>query len=144
MKKIINGKLYNTDTAKKIAEWSTDLPLNDNAYYTETLYRKRTGEYFTYGEGGPASKYAESYMGSWIGGDAFTPLTPEQAEQEASEHLDAEEYEKIFGPVNEGEQLKDIHVQVSEKQYAELKEKASENGVSMREVVNQALNAFLE
>ena len=45
MKKIINGKTYNTETAKEISEWSEGV-YRDFTYIGETLYRKRTGEYF--------------------------------------------------------------------------------------------------
>ena len=59
MKKIINGKLYDTDTAKEMGTGCASCSPRDFHYYSETLYRKRTGEYFLYGEGGPASRYAE-------------------------------------------------------------------------------------
>lgn len=143
MKKIINGKLYNTDTAREVADWSPDIAKSDFNYYHETLYRKRTGEYFIYGEGGPASKYAKSAYGAWESGEDIIPLTQEQAEKEASDHLDADDYMGIFGPVSEGGSLRDVHIQVNEKQYAALKQQAAENGTSMREVINQALNEFL-
>lgn len=58
MKKIINNKLYNTDTANSLIYWYNDLPSNDGYYYAEELYIKKTGEYFLYGEGGALSPYA--------------------------------------------------------------------------------------
>ena len=59
MKKVINGKMYNTDTAKRMADWSYGYPGNFE-YYEEELYKKKTGEFFLYGEGGPRSKYSDS------------------------------------------------------------------------------------
>lgn len=44
-------------TARKIGEFSSDLPKSDFGYYKEALYKKETGEYFLVGEGGPESKY---------------------------------------------------------------------------------------
>ena len=41
MKKIINGKTYNTDTAKEVG--TSTFPDGNGG---RTLYRKRTGEYF--------------------------------------------------------------------------------------------------
>ena len=41
MKKIINGKTYNTETSKKVCGFE----LND---WTHELYQSKTGEYFTY------------------------------------------------------------------------------------------------
>lgn len=39
MRRIINGRAYDTDTAIKLAEWQSDVKF-------ETLYRKKNGEYF--------------------------------------------------------------------------------------------------
>ena len=48
MKKIINGKIYDTDTAKEIDSISHGDGPRDFRYYHEVLYRKRTGEYFLF------------------------------------------------------------------------------------------------
>ena len=60
MKQIINGKKYDTDTAKEIAHYCAPGSVQDFSYFEETLYRKKTGEYFLYGKGGPASRYSRS------------------------------------------------------------------------------------
>ena len=59
MKKIINGKMYNTETAKCLSEWCNG-HYGDLTYVEETLYRKRTGEYFLYGLSGAADKIADA------------------------------------------------------------------------------------
>ena len=59
MKKIINGKMYNTETAKEIGSWNNGRYRSDFYYVGETLYKKKTGELFVFGEGGAASRYAE-------------------------------------------------------------------------------------
>ena len=59
MKKIINGKMYNTETARKRGEYEYSNRRDFN-YVSEELFRKRTGEFFTAGEGGAASKYAQT------------------------------------------------------------------------------------
>lgn len=56
MKKIINKKTYDTETAKPVCVYSYVFA-GDFRKVTETLYRKKTGEYFLHGIGGPASKY---------------------------------------------------------------------------------------
>ena len=58
MKKIINGKLYDTSTAHLVGEWDNQLYGNPD-YAAESLYRKRTGEFFLHGEGGARSRYAQ-------------------------------------------------------------------------------------
>lgn len=52
MKKIINGKKYDTDTAKEVGYSNNGLLSTDIDYIEETLYQKKTGEFFLYGEGG--------------------------------------------------------------------------------------------
>ena len=100
MKKIINGKKYDTDTAKSMLSWSNDR--TDFSYCYEELYRKKTGEFFLYGHGGPMSKYTKSCGdNSWSGAEEIIPLTEAEARQWAEEHGDADEYEAIFGEVEE-------------------------------------------
>ena len=54
MKKIINGKTYNTETAKKLANWDNEIYGSFDSI-EETLYQKRTGEFFLAGEGGAST-----------------------------------------------------------------------------------------
>lgn len=102
MKKIINGKKYDTDTAKYLACGSGGGSASDFSHYAEELYIKKTGEYFLYGHGGPASKYAESCgQNSWCGGSDITPLTENSARVWAERYVSADTYEEIFGEVEE-------------------------------------------
>lgn len=102
MKKIINGKLYNTDTAEKIGEWSSNESRTSFYYFEEELYRKKTGEYFLYGYGHAASPYAERIDTNTTGaGERILPLTVKDAKEWAERKLDADEYMKIFGDVSE-------------------------------------------
>ena len=50
MKKIIKGKVYDTDTARELASWANGGNWRDFSHLEETLYRKKTGEYFLHGE----------------------------------------------------------------------------------------------
>ena len=71
MRKIINKKLYDTETAKYIAyKHVGDFGQPDG--YEEQLYVKKTGEYFLYGIGGPESKYSAP---------AVNPITARQAKE---------------------------------------------------------------
>lgn len=103
MKKIINNKLYNTDTANRLIYWYNDLPSNDIYYYAEELYIKKTGEYFLYGEGGARSPYGSydceercSYP-DW----SIIPLTEAKAKEWAVGHCSADKYMELFGAVAE-------------------------------------------
>ena len=102
MNSIINGKKYDTEPAKEIGCGSNNLSYRDFNWWTEVLYQKRTGEFFLYGEGGPASRYAGSADGhGWESGKKIIPLSEDKARKWAEEHLDVDEYEEIFGEVQE-------------------------------------------
>ena len=101
MKKIINGKTYNTETAKALCEWDNG-EYGNLTYLEETLYRKRTGEYFLYGLSGAAGKYAEQTgCNSWSGGDKVIPMTEKEAKFWMEENGTAEEYIAAFGEPEE-------------------------------------------
>lgn len=101
MKQIIKGKKYDTDTAELLGS-DSHLWRNDIDYWKEELYRKKTGEFFLYGEGGARSKYGiQSSTNSWSGDEKIIPLTEAEAKHWAENHLSVEEYEKIFGEVEE-------------------------------------------
>lgn len=101
MRKIIDGKKYDTETAEQVGEWDNGLCGNDFNYVYEALYRKRTGEFFLYGEGGAMSKYCESRGDWWGSGEEIAPISEEAACKWAERHLDADCYESIFGEVEE-------------------------------------------
>lgn len=142
MKKIINGKRYDTDTAKKLAsDWYSNR--TDFHYWEETLYRKNTGEYFLHGEGGPASKYAQSVgQNSWSGGEKIIPLSVENARKWAEDHLDGDEYEKIFGVIEEtSSEKRTVAFSLTEAVIEKIKNGAATEGISMSEYVSRLVEA---
>ena len=77
MKAIIKGRKYDTTTAKEVG-WDNN------------------------GRGGPSSKYCRSVgLNEWSGDEKITPLTTEEAKKWAESHLRPDEYDKIFGEVEE-------------------------------------------
>lgn len=102
MRKIINSKSYDTEKARKAGAWESSYAYNDFHWYGESLYQKRTGEYFLYGEGNAASPYSRAIdTNSWSGGEDIKPLTVEEARLWAEKHLSADAYEQEFGEVAE-------------------------------------------
>lgn len=133
MRKIIANKSYDTDTATLIGEWSNQ-EYDSFDYVAESLYRKRTGEYFLYGEGGARSRYAESHgNNNWGAGEAITPLDVESAAEWAETHLATAAYEAEFGEVSEGEQLASFHL--SKAAYKKLSLAAAKRGVPRSAIV---------
>jgi len=101
MNKVIRGKRYDTKTAKLLGVKSSDLSPTDFGYWEEALYKTKSGNYFLYGEGGPASRYAVNAGNSSSSGEEIRAYSLEQAQQWVEDHLSADDYEQIFGEIDE-------------------------------------------
>lgn len=94
MKKIINYKKYDTETATEIGAWFHGTT-GTFEYVHESLFRKNNGEYFLHGEGGAASKYHEKIgTNLWRGGSVIIPLTSDEAKVWCEEHMGDATYEE--------------------------------------------------
>jgi|WetSurMetagenome_2_1015567.scaffolds.fasta_scaffold31981_6 hypothetical protein len=97
MKRIVNGKRFDTSTAVCIASWHNGCYGSDFRRCQEALYRTARGNFFIAGEGGPMSKFARSVgNNSFTGGDGLSPITPEEARQWLEEKGFTEELEEHF------------------------------------------------
>ena len=131
MKKIINGKVYDTETAQVLGSWSN---MSDRSFerIDETLYRKRTGEFFLHGEGGPMSRYAVQIgQNNWRGGEKITPLSWVDARSWVESHLSSEDYERIFGPVSEDGSRVAVNLSISASSLELARRAAAQSGVSL-------------
>ena len=118
MKKIINYKKYDTETARVVGNWISGSKEEDN-YRDETLYCKKNGEYFLDDKGGMCSDYHTAFwidydcehgdweelipfskeeaqewvIGTnlWRGGSVIIPLTPDEAKAWCEEQITYEE-----------------------------------------------------
>lgn len=137
MKKIINGKLYDTTTAREVAScYHGDGP-RDFRHYSESLYKKRTGEYFLAGEGGPMSHYAVTVgQNSWSGGEKIIPLTYKEATEWAEREMDADEYQAEFGPVSEGERVT-LSISLPADVADRIRKAAAADGISVSECIGK-------
>lgn len=141
MKKVINNRLYNTDTAHELGTWANMADVRNFNRFTETLYQKRTGEYFIYGKGGPASKYAETIgQNTWSGGEKIIPMTFENARKWVEDHLDADEYEAIFGLPSEDDAPVTLSLQIPADLDAIIRQQAAEQGLSLTAFITGILD----
>lgn len=101
MKKIINKKIYDTDTAKEIANYSNGYSWGNYYHVHETLYRKKTGEFFLHGCGGAMTEYSNFKYGCWSGGERIVPLTEQETKVWVTAFCDADTYITLFGEVEE-------------------------------------------
>mgnify|MGYP000062577045 CR=1 FL=1 len=100
MNRVIGGKMYDTKTAKCVGTYSYGDP-NEPEHYTESLYQKRTGEFFLYGEGGPESLYSHTIRMGVCGDWDITPYCDEGAKSWVEQNCDGDTYVKLFGEVEE-------------------------------------------
>lgn len=101
MKRIIDGKIFNTETADPIESYSNGLSYRDFRNMSETLYRKKNGEFFLCGEGGPMTKYRERCCDMWSGGKNIIPITKDEAREWLERYSDVDTYIEVFGEPEE-------------------------------------------
>ncbi len=81
MKVKIDGKVYDTTKAERIATYDDGLPRMDLDYIREALYRQ-DGVLFLAGESGARGRYAKNEeTGGKIGGEGGYILSPEEAKE---------------------------------------------------------------
>lgn len=119
MRKVINGRTYNTATSKLIG---SDPPNN--------LYKNSKGGYFVY------SSQAKK----------ITPKTPEEAQSWAKRHLKPEEYEAEFGetvePASDLTTRERVNLTLDAEMMANLRKLSNETGVPMARMVDKAIMAM--
>ena len=92
MKKIINGKRYDTETATEIGLGESMCGYTDFNWFTERLYRTKAGQFFLAGEGGPMSRWSRSIdQNSWSSGSGIVLMTASEARDWCEDHMDADE-----------------------------------------------------
>ena len=97
MKRIIDGKTYNTETAAQLASWSSvDDPAMANlaGEVGGVLYQTRHGAYFVVQYDGNLDPWDDGYL-------KLMPLDPGQAQRWTEQHCSADEVEAEFGEMPE-------------------------------------------
>lgn len=144
MKKYINGKKYDTETAKAVGSWSNNRSYRDFSWCEETLYRKKTGEFFLHGEGGALSRYARQANGNMRGsGEEIRSLTFEEARTWAEENLDGDEYEEIFGEISDDDTDCLISAVIKTSSRDRLRRAAEMTGKTISQIVDELIEANL-
>lgn len=140
MRRILSNKVYDTATAVLVGSWDDGLDCTDSDHVEESLYRKKTGEYFLHGEGGPRSPYAQRRGDRWALGEALSPVSFEGAREWAGRHLGTEAYEAEFGTPEEGDAL--ISARVSAACKALIDRRRSQTGETIAEIIEKAVMAL--
>lgn len=145
MKKIINGKRYDTDTAREMASASSPEGRSDFHWWEETLYRKNTGEFFLFGQGGPASRYAEACgQNQWSSGSRIMPVSLEAAQKWAEAHLDGDDYEEIFGAIEESAEKRTATFSLTEATIEKIARMAQEQEITKSDVIEKLVTLYIK
>lgn len=81
MRRIIDGRVYDTENAELLAEVCYSTP-RDFRHTFQKLYHTKKGRYFFHGGGGPLTEYAESVgNGSTSGSERLWVVEEEEAIQ---------------------------------------------------------------
>lgn len=96
MKKVVDGKRYNTETAEVVAEYYNGLGCGDFRRVDEALYRTNKGSFFLAGEGGPMTKYSRAVGDMTGGGEDIIPMSGEEALSWLESKNETEAIEKYF------------------------------------------------
>jgi hypothetical protein len=99
MKRIIDGKRYDTATATYICDCSPRGFYGGDFRYEDTgLYRTPRGNWFLSGRGGPMSRWARSSgLNGRTDGSGVAPLDLDEARSFLERHGDPDDVEKFFG-----------------------------------------------
>lgn len=144
MKRIINGKRYDTDTAQFIKTYRSDLSISDFRYYDESLYLKKTGEFFLYATGNGSSKYASQYGDLRGPGEKIVPLTLDEAKAWVEKIEDPDLYEELFEiPDEEGGNVA-FSMLLPTNLYNILDHRSLKDGITKKDIVVKALEEYLK
>lgn len=94
--------MYNTETATEVATYRNGRSYSDFLYVEETLYRKKTGEFFLLGCGGPLTKYSRSCgSNARTGINIIIPFSEDEVKEWLVDNSYVDLYIEFFGEVEE-------------------------------------------
>lgn len=136
----IRNRLYNTETAKMIGKWEiNDKGKEDSQFAQETLFRKKTGEYFLLCEGGADSVHSSRDKdGRKIKGEFIQLISFDEAKQWMEKHLD---FEKLITDNNNKKLYQKnkeipISLKLSKEVHTKLQNYRSQFGISYRDILS--------
>jgi hypothetical protein len=139
VRKIINNRVYDTEKAHEVGDWDNGAYTTDFGYVSETLYRKRTGEYFLHGEGGARTQYAVAEgQNSWSGGSRIMPMSYDDARAWAEDRLSADDYEAEFGTPDEDDgDTAHLSLSIPSWAYKAIKSESARRGCPMGDLITE-------
>lgn len=96
MRKVIERRVYDTETALLIAEYWNGLGSDDFGYFEENLYRTKKGSFFLYGSGGPLTQYSQLNGNQTWGISTIIPFSDAEAYDWLETYDKTEAIDKYF------------------------------------------------
>ena len=98
MRRIINGKRYDTETATMVADVGSSgyISRTDFRYDNSKLYRTAKGRWFIAGSGGPMSRWAQSVGNGRTSGSGILPIGESDAREMLENRGETEALETYF------------------------------------------------
>lgn len=122
MKKVINQRRYNTETAENVGQIS-----DNGCNETEILYQKNTGEYFLY------TKKSED------GTENLHPLDYDQAKSWAKAYLNPEKYKSLFETIPDNEAKQKFAITVKACNIEKLKRLAAKRDKTRGDIIDELI-----
>jgi hypothetical protein len=124
---VIKNKVYDTATAQEITR-------HEHNDVTETLYRKKTGEYFAHFYNATAD---DTYKAGWHGKDKIAPFDFEEAKAWGLLRLDSDRYRELFEGQVGSDDIVGITVRISAESLARLRKVQSETGETIAKILDR-------
>ena len=146
MKRIIENRVYDTDTAKLIATVKNDRHIGaDRKTLEESLYQKKNGEFFLYRPNLAGTDAAHNIGISSCPHDKenhIFALTYEQACKWGESEMSADDWLAVFGEPEEDDSKAQIHVNLSKAAIIKLKQAAQKDGQTVSAYIENWINTI--
>lgn len=141
MKKVLNGKLYDTEKAHLIADVPHSNIKSSEGACEQRLYLKKNGEFFLWLAGARSEIASNMALDSGIHDRErhIYPLSYEQARKWAESEMPADEWLELFEP-EEDDSTSQLAVRISTAAYNKLKKAAQMEGKSLRAKIEELIN----
>ena len=143
MKKVINNKVYDTSTARLIADAPHKNIKGSDGTCEQRLYLKKNGEFFLWLAGARSEIVSNMALDNGIHDRErhFYPISYEQARSWAEEEMTADEWLAIFEPV-EDESLTAFNLTLSASAVSKFRLAAQRQQISQRELMERLIETL--
>jgi len=97
MKRVLEGRIYDTEKSVLVCEFSEGNKGNFAHFEAELYKTPKSGRFFLAGEGGPMTIFRKRVdQNSWSGSSGIIPISEEEALRYAEKYASVETIQKFF------------------------------------------------